>query len=167
LAVERFIGSIAEHPQERVPGTAVYLTPTTEATPPALLTNLRFNEVLHSTVVLVTVRTAATPRVQQARRATVHAIGEGFYQVELFFGFFEQPDVPGALTSIVHEDFGFDPTDATYVLGRETIVAKEPGWIRAIADRLFIVLHRNAAGAARYFQLPPEQIIEVGSQVEI
>jgi KUP system potassium uptake protein len=167
LPIERFIGSISEHPQERVPGTAVYLTPTTQATPPALLTNLRFNEVLHRTIVLVTVRTAATPRVQQARRATVHTLGEEFYQVELSYGFFEQPDVPKALASIVHEDFGFDPTDATYVLGRETIVAREPGWFRAIADRLFIVLHRNAAGAARYFRLPPEQIIEVGSQVEI
>jgi KUP system potassium uptake protein len=153
-------------PQERVAGTAVYLTPTTEATPP-LLTNLRYNEVLHTTVVLATVRTAAVPRVQQARRATIHAHGDGFYQVVLKYGFFEQPDVPRALASIVHEDFGFDPTDAMYVVGRESIVPRKRTWIRAIADRLFVFMHRNSSGAARYFRLPVHQIIEVGSQIEI
>jgi len=167
LPVERFIGSIAENPQLRVPGTAVFLHRYAGGTPPALLANLRHNEILHDTVVLLTVVTHAVPRVQQARRATVHALGEGFIQVVLHFGFFEEPNVPAALENIVSSNFGFDRTDATYFLGRETVVVTDRPAMAPWREHLFAAMHRNGASAARYFGLPPETVIEVGTQIEI
>jgi KUP system potassium uptake protein len=167
LPIERFIGSIAEHPQQRVPGTAVYLFPDPGATPPALLANLRYNEVIHDRIVIVSVQTEGVPRVPKARRATVHAEGEGFFGVVLRFGFFETPDVPRALDEIVDPEFGFDPTEAIYVIGAETVISTaRPGMARW-REHLFSFLHRNAANAAQYFELPVDKVIEVGSQVEI
>ncbi len=165
LSIERFIGSIASHPQRRVGGTGVYLFPEPGVTPPALLANLRQNGVLHETILLVAVQTAAAPRVQRAARATVHPLGEGFFQVVLKFGFMQRVDVPEALTAIGRADFGFDPSDAVYILGKETVVVPA-SWRRAHL-RLFALMHRNAVDAARYFKLPPRDVLEVGVQVEL
>ncbi len=167
LPIERFIGSIVEHPQPRVPGTGVFLFPEPGVTPPALLANLRNNGILHATVVLVSVQTSMTPRVHRAARATVHDLGAGFFQVVLKFGFMETQDVPSALADIGHSHFGFDATDAVYVLGKETLIAGGgPGW-SAWRNRLFVLLHRNSSSAARYFKLPTRDVMEVGVQVEL
>jgi KUP system potassium uptake protein len=167
LSTERFIGSIASHPQQRVQGTAVYLFSNLGATPPPLLANLRHNEVLHETVLITTVQWTTRPRVPRARRATVHVLGEGFFQVLLQYGFTETPDVPQALANITTAEFGFDPDDAVYVVGNETVIPKEGRSFLALRDRLFALMHRNAASPVRFFELPPSRVIEVGTQVEM
>ncbi len=166
LPIERFIGSITTHPQVRVPGTAVYLFPDPGVTPPALLANLRHNEVLHETVVLVAVQTSSVPRVPQVKRATVHDLGEGFVQVVLHFGFMDEPDVPKALANIVDPEFGFDPDDATFFVGRETIINRSGGLGHARAG-LFALMHRNASSPVQFFSLPPGRVIEIGKQIAL
>ena len=161
------IASIVEHPQTRVAGTGVYLFNQAGATPPTLITNLRHHEVLHETIVVVTVEVAGQPRIPQARRAAVHALGHGFFQVVLLYGFQEKPDVPTSLHNIVSREFGFDPVEATYFIGRETIIATELPGMQLWREHLFSFMHRNAANAARFFGLPPDQVVEVGIQVPI
>jgi KUP system potassium uptake protein len=167
VSIERFIASIAQHPQRRVPGTAVYLIREAGFVPPAMLANLRHNEVLHDTIVLLTVRAANVAKVPQARRATVHDLGDNFYQVILDYGFMEEPDVPRALTSIVDTEFGFDPSDASYFLGKESVVVRPGGGIRSWRSRLFSFLHRNSSSAAVQFSLPSDQVLEIGIQVRM
>ena len=167
LPVERFIASIVEHPQQRVAGTGVYLFAEAGATPPTMLTNLRHHEVLHESIVLVSVKVAGRPRLPQASRATVHDLGEGFHQVVLQFGFMEVPDVPLALGNIVSSTFGFDSTLATYFIGRETVLATEIPGMRLWREHLFAFMHRNASSVARFFGFPPDQVVEVGVQVPI
>jgi KUP system potassium uptake protein len=165
LPTERFIGSIATHPQRRVPGTAVYLFSNLGATPPSLLANLRHNEVLHETVLIVTVQWTTSPRVPRARRVTVHELGEGFFQVLLQYGFMQEPDVPAALADFATADFGFDPDDAVYVVGHETIIPRPGRSALSLRDHLFALMHRNATSPVLFFGLPPERVIEVGTQV--
>lgn len=167
LSTERFIGSIGTHPQLRVPGTAVYLFSDLGATPPPLLANLRHNEVLHETILIVTVQWTGRPRVPRARRATVHELGEGFFQVLLLYGFIETPDVPQALAHITTAEFGFDPDDAVYVVGNEMVIPKSGMSFLAVRDRLFALMHRNATSPIRFFGLPPSRVIEVGTLVEM
>jgi KUP system potassium uptake protein len=100
------------------------------------------------------------------RRATVHDLGEGFAQVVLHFGFMDEPDVPRALVNIVDPEFGFDPEDATYFVGRETIINRSRGIDRARAA-LYAAMHRNSSSALQYFSLPPGQVIEIGKQVAL
>jgi KUP system potassium uptake protein len=167
LPIERFIASIVEHPQTRVPGTAVYMHPEPGMTPPSMLTNLRHHEVLHETVVLVAIIISNHPRIPRARRATSHDLGEGFYQVVLNYGFMNELDVPDALANIVDPEFGFDPTDATYFIGKETILVTELPSMAKWREHLFSMMYRNAAGADRYFLLPHDRVVEVGVQVPI
>ncbi len=167
LPIERFIASIAGNPPHRVPGTAVYMFPEPGPTPPALLANLRHNEVLHERIVLLAVQIAEVPRVPAARRASVHDLGDDFHQVILLFGFQDDPDVPRALRDITTPEFGFDPGDAKYFLAREAVIpTKRPG-MALWRDRLYALMHRNTTSAAQYFGLPAEDVIELGIQVEI
>jgi len=165
--VERFIQSIVESEQQRVSGTGVYLHSQSGSTPPSLITNLRHHEVLHEKIVLVSIEISRHPRVPQARRSTVHDLGEGFYQVELLYGFMQQPDVPFDLRNIVSSGFGFSERRATYFLGKETILATDLPGMAIWRERLFSVMHRNSSSAASFFNLPHDHVVEVGIQVAI
>jgi KUP system potassium uptake protein len=167
LSVERFIGSLAQHPQQRVPGTAVYLFSDLGVTPPPLLANLRHNEVLHETVLIVTVQWTTRPRVPRARRVTVHEMGQGFHQVLLQYGFMETPDIPMALSDFASAEFGFDADDAVYIVGHETVLPSSGRSTLALRDRLYALMHRNATSPVPFFGLPPERVIEVGIQVTL
>ena len=164
---EQFVSSIAKSVPQRVSGTGIYLSADPDATPRTLLTNLRHHEVLHETVVLVSVDFGERPRVERARRSTVEELGEGFYRIRLFYGFMEEPDVPVALGEIVSSQFGFTPEDTTYFIGRETVLATEVPGMALWREHLFAFTHRNAADAARFFGLPYDRVVEVGVQVAI
>jgi len=167
LPAERFVKAVTKNEPIRVPGTAVYMFSQIGMTPPALLANLRHNEVLHERVVLLSVATADTPRVHGAQRAEVEDLGAGFFRVILRYGFMEEPDVPGALASITRQGFGIDPDETVYVLGRETVLATDlPGMVMW-REKLFALMARNAMNAARFFRLPSERTLEIGVNIEI
>ena len=150
----------------RVPGVAVYLFKDEGAAPPALMSNLRHNRVLHDTVLLVSVHTTDVPRLDDSSRTTVTSLGHGITQVRIDYGFTEDPDIPGALSAIklIGGDGDGEPT---YFLGRESVsTGKAPG-MHPWREELFVLLNRGAANASRFFRLPAEQVFEVGTHVEI
>lgn len=167
LPIETFIGAVATKNPVRVSGTAVYMFSQTGMTPPALLTNLRYNDVLHETVIALSIKTVDSPRVLGAARAEVWDLGFGFFQVVLKYGFMETPNVPAALSDIVRPRFGVDPTDTVYVLGSETVLATDHPGMAAWREKLFALMTRNATNASRYFRLPPDHSLEIGTNVEI
>ena len=132
-----------------------------------MLLNFRHNEVLHETIVIVSIATSDVPRVAGARRAKVWDLGDGFFQVVLSYGFMEEPNVPEALGNIVHTGFGISPERSTYVLGRETVLATEREGMALWREKLFAMMARNATSAASFFQLPADKCLEIGTQVEI
>ncbi len=149
----------------RVSGVAVYMFKDEGAAPPALMSNLRHNRVMHSVVLLVSVHTADTPRVDEASRSTVTDLGSGIELVRLNYGFMEDPDIPSALAAL--DIAGADLSDATYFLGRESVTAGKAPGMHPWREELFVLLNRGAASASRFFKLPAEQVFEVGSHVEI
>ena len=149
----------------RVPGVAVYMFKDEGAAPPALMSNLRHNRVMHSAVLLVSVHTADTPRVEPESRATVTDLGSGIELVRLNYGFMEDPDIPNALAELQLPDV--DVNDATYFLGRESVTSGKAPGMHPWREELFVLLNRGAASASRFFKLPAEQVFEVGSHVEI
>lgn len=150
----------------RVPGTAFYLNPRHGQTPPALLINLRSHHVLHEQVVLVTVETEPVPRVPGARRIELTELGHGLMLAELHFGFADRPDVPSALAD--NDDPIFDLDDAVFVIGSEHLRSTaKPFTIAYFSQRLFIMLHRNAANATTWYGLPANRVIEVGAMLDL
>ncbi|MFV1961714.1 MAG: potassium transporter Kup [Acidimicrobiia bacterium] len=167
LSLERFIASVCQRDIVRVPGTAIYMFSRTGDTPPALPANMRHNEVLHERVAVLSVLTTAEPRVPVSRRADVWPLGHGFFQIVLRYGFMEQPNVPEGLKSIIRSDFGFNPEDTVWILGRETVLASSRPGMLLWRERLFSLMARNATPPSRFFHLPPERSLEIGIHVEI
>ncbi|MCC6214243.1 MAG: potassium transporter Kup [Polyangiaceae bacterium] len=165
----------------RVPGTAVFMTGNSSGTPPALLQNFQHNKALHSVNVLLTVQTEEVPRVPAEERVSVEVLRaiecerrEGdragdeqvrFVRVVARYGFTERPDVPRMLAAASVPDFA--PNHATYFLGRETLLPVGKYGMVAWRERLFAALSRNAEAATAFFNLPPERVLEIGSQIEL
>ena len=153
----------------RVPGTAVYLCKDPAAAPAAVITNLRHNRVLHENTIFLSVVVDNVPRVSHRRRAHWARVGHGVIQVRLHFGYMESPDVEEALTHMtLPADIELGPVDQiTYFLGKESVESGFAEGMHPWREHLFVLLDRGAASAARFFQLPPDQVVEVGTHVVI
>ncbi|AXQ47144.1 potassium transporter Kup [Pseudomonas vlassakiae] len=167
LPLPVFISSIRVQPPHRVEGTAVFLTARADAVPHALLHNMLHNQVLHSQVVLLTVVSEDRPRVPEHERFEVEAYGDGFFRVLLHFGFMDEPDVPAALRLCHLDELDFSPMRTTYFLSRETVIASRLEGMSRWRGNLFAFLLKNANGNLRFFNLPLNRVIELGTQVEI
>jgi len=161
MPVELFERSSAK--VHRVPATAVYLTSNADGIPPALLHNLKCNLVLHERILLLTVRTALTPRVDPSERIKAEPLTESVTRVIIKYGFAEQPDVPAALAQL-------DPAlpgKAIYFLSRQTLIASSRPGMAIWRERLFAWMARVSEQPMSFFNLPPNRVVELGSQVEI
>lgn len=162
ISVETLQKSTASVP--RIPATAVYLTSNAAGVPPALLHNLKANHVLHARILFVTVETALTPRVDAQARVSEEEIGPGMTRIVIRYGFSEAPNVPAALSAL---SAGFDAMKTTYFLSRQTLVPTRRPGMALWREHLFAAMMRNSQTPMSYFRLPINQVVELGSQVEI
>ncbi|MGA7713456.1 MAG: potassium transporter Kup [Rhizomicrobium sp.] len=151
----------------RVAGTAVFLTARSDIVPGALLHNLKHNKVLHERVILANVAVDDTPFVPPEKRIDVEKLGKGFFAVRIHHGFFETPDVPLALKDARHFGLAVDPETTTFFIGRETLVLSENPALGTWRTWLYIQLAANALSPARFYHLPPNRVVELGTQVTI
>jgi KUP system potassium uptake protein len=148
-----------------VPGTAVFMTANPAVVPHALLHSMKHYKSLHERVVLLTAATLDVPHVPPAQRVAVEAINPQFHRVKLFYGFMDDPDLPESLEWCAEQGLRIDMMDTSFFLGRETLVPK-PGAAMALwRERLFAAMYRNAGSIAGYFGLPPNRVVELGSQI--
>lgn len=168
MPFEAFLKKIEEQAPLRVPGTAVFMYSNPRSTPPALLQNLAHNKVLHEEVVFLSVVTHDVPRVPEEERLEVRKLAEGIYQVVIHYGFMAEADVPAALALLAERyDGRFDPAKVSYFLGREQVLPSDRPGMPRWREHLFAMMSRNARNATDFFSLPPERVVELGSQVEI
>ncbi|HEY4556410.1 MAG TPA: KUP/HAK/KT family potassium transporter, partial [Lysobacter sp.] len=166
IRLDTFLPGLMLAPPVRVPGTAVFLTTDLGVVPHALLHNLKHNKVLHERNVFLTVQTLTVPYAH--RRLKIEELTDGFYRIVIRFGFMETPDVPLALMRSADESaLCLDPMETTYFASRETIVASARRGMPEWRDRLFAVMHRNAAPASGFFRIPGNRLVELGTRVEI
>lgn len=167
LPDQLFLSSLDIDPPIRVPGTAVFMDRNPDATPHALLHNIKHNKILHERVVLLTVLTEERPHVPQQKRIKVIPLGKGIFRIILRYGFMEDPDVPMAMAAIKEGGLEFKMSETTYFLGRESLVATRRPGMAVWREKLFAWMSRNALGAGYFFDLPADRIIEIGAQVEL
>ncbi len=167
IAAEDFVASISASPPPRVRGAAVFMQASSSDVPVALLHNLKHNQVLHETVVMLTVVTERIPTVAADARIEVTSIGLGFWRVIGHYGFMEQPNVPDLLALAAPRGLQLRPTMTSYYLSRETIIASEIPGMALWRERLFGVMMRNATTASAFFGLTPNRVVELGAQIEI
>jgi KUP system potassium uptake protein len=167
LPLKPFIDSLALGRPTSVPGTAVFMVSNLEQVPHALMHNLKHNKVLHERVIFLNIANQEIPFVPQGDRIEVEDLAPGFFVIKGSYGFQESPDVPLLLQQC--EPFGleFDLMDTTFFLSREHLIPSQHPGMPAILDKIFTVMTRNAMTATSFFNIPPNRVVEMGTQIEI
>ncbi len=157
--------ALAKHPPVAVDGLAVFLTQDIATAPSALLHNLKHNKTLHRANILLKVEPQQTPHVPLAKRLTLERIDERFSAATLRYGYMDPIDVPTDLAR--REGLLAAPGGTSFFVGRSAIRrAVKPSLPRWMAA-LYGFLHRNAADPTAYFSIPPNRVVELGSQFEL
>jgi KUP system potassium uptake protein len=164
IELEPFMKGVLADPPMRAPGTAVFLNAEADLTPTALLHNLKHNHVLHQTNLFVTVHTEEVPF---DRRAVARNLCQDCWTVTLHFGFKNDQDVPAALELLRDRGIVLDPMTTSYFLSRSTVVPTPGPGMAPWREKLYANMHRNAASAADFLNLPPNRVVELGTKVQI
>jgi KUP system potassium uptake protein len=167
MPLDVFLEGYARKPRLRVPGTAIFMDRISSGTPPALLQNLVHNKAMHERVVFLSVLTDPMPFVSKRRRAEIEELREGFHRITLHYGFMQDPDVPKALNGMKLAGKPIDSMSTTFFLGRETLIPHGTLGMAIWRERLFALMSRNATSAMSFFRLPPNQVVEMGAQIEL
>ena len=166
-SLDAFIADIPVAKPARVSGTAVFMTQNTDSVPPVLLHHFKHNKVLHQQVLLLSIKTENIPEVKLEERAEIEELGEGFYRVRARYGFMQSPNVPEILRFLQSRGLSVKLEDTSFYLGRETlIVTSRPGMMRW-QKILFAVMSKDARTATAFFGLPPNRVVELGTQIEL
>ncbi|MCV2351527.1 potassium transporter Kup [Paucibacter sp. Y2R2-4] len=147
--------------------TAVYAVANPDTVPQALLHNLKHNQVLHETNVILTVVFHDRPWVDSSERVELKQLPGSFWRVTLHFGFMDQPDVPKALALCEAKGLRIPVFETSYFLSRETVVPTEGEGMANWRERMFATMSRNAGGVAEFFCLPDNAVVELGTRVQI
>jgi KUP system potassium uptake protein len=167
-SLEKALPSLERWLCTRVPGSAVFLAPSADHIPPVLVHHVERSRSLHETVVLLTVQEMPTAEVPAESRFLLTVLGDGFYKLVVSFGYMEEPLLVPVLRAVSEaEQIPFDPEDATYYIGHETIVASDEGSISRIPEAIFSYLNRNAVHEERRYGMPTDQIVEIGTQIDL
>jgi KUP system potassium uptake protein len=166
IPLPEFMQSLFSGPPARVPGTAVFFRAEGDGVPHALLHNLLHNKVLHERTIFLTVFNRDIPTVPAAERVQVSELGHACYQLNLYYGFKDERDVPAALAAAA-AGLHVDMMETSFFIARQTVIAGAGGGMARWRDALFAAMSRNARDAADYYRIPPNRVIELGTQIEI
>ena len=169
IPLKPFLEGLDSHPPVKVQGTAIFMSSTVDTVPHALLHNLKHNKILHEQTVFLTIVTHDVPRVPREDRVQLERLVNGFYRLEAWYGFTEQPDIDEILAaSRVRYGMHFDVMDTSFFLSRETVIpTSEITGMALWRDHLFAWMSRNATRATDFFNIPPNRVVELGTHIEI
>ncbi len=163
-----FLKSLFASPPQPVPGTAVFLTSTPDATPHALLHSLKHYKVLHEQNVFLNVDFQDTPWLPAGERVTCEPLEHNCWRVIVRYGFMDEPDVPLALELCGPFGLQLEPMEVSYFLSREKIVpAVDREGMATWRDRIFAAMARNARSVTDFFNIPTNRVVELGTRIEI
>ena len=165
VPMQTIIDGIDDMP--RVAGTAVFLTPTSDGAPSAMLHNIKHNHVLHERNILLTVIVEDKPYVTKGNRLLIDDMGKNFYRVRVFYGFMDTPDLPAALELCATQGLTFDMMSTSFFISRALLVSSPNPGMMKWREHLFLALSRNAMNAADFFKIPVNRVIEMGTKIEI
>jgi len=167
IPLEDFLSSLFMAPPARVPGTAIFLRGESDGVPHAMLHNLSHNKVLHERVVFFTVHIVEEPFVPPSEQVSIIDLGHQCYQLNVHYGFKDEPDIPAVLSLCSSCGLDFEMMETSFFIARQTVISTPGAGMAPWREHLFVAMSRNARGAADYYQIPTNRVIELGTQVEI
>ncbi|MGZ6371266.1 MAG: potassium transporter Kup, partial [Bdellovibrionota bacterium] len=144
MSLTEFVSEVGTKHPKRVKGTAIFMALNRDVAPSVLLHHFKHNQVLHEKVILVSIVTEHSPEVQSPQKASVTDLGHGFYKIIAHYGFMEHPDVTKLLHHCEQDGLKIHLEDASFYLGRETLILSGKSGMPRWRKRLFLLLSRNA-----------------------
>ncbi|MBC8088510.1 MAG: KUP/HAK/KT family potassium transporter, partial [Phycisphaerae bacterium] len=171
MPIDLFLDSVAKSSVHRVTGTAVFMTGNANGVPPVLLHHLKHNKVLHERVLLLSVKTAEVPETSASERVRVVPLQHGFWRVTATYGFMQSPNIPQVLEAVDQMGIRCKPLDTSYFMGRERLIPtkgrpEDPFKLSRWRKIVFSLMARNARSATEFFGIPPNRVVELGTQIE-
>ena len=106
--------------------------------------------------------------VGDERRREVSELAPNIHRVLLRYGFQESPNVPRELETLNAQGaIRFETMQASYFLGRETIVQAAVPKMSQWQQWLFRLMSRNSVPATEFFRIPSDRVVELGVRVAI
>ncbi len=167
IPLEDFLQSLFVSPPQRVEGTAIFFRAEGDGVPHAMLHNLLHNKVLHERTIFLTVYSTDIPTIPAAERIKVIPLGQECYQVNVSYGFKDERNIPFALEMCGAAGLELNLMETSFFIARQTVIATVGGGMAFWREALYASMARNARDAADYFRIPPNRVIEVGTQIEI
>ncbi len=165
--MENFLAELPKSRMLRVPGTAIFMTLSPVGTPPTLLHHVKHNHVLHEKVVLLSIMSRDTPTVPAGERIKLTDLGQGFYRIEVFYGFMQKPNVPQIMKIAAQYGLVTDSMTTTFYLGKETLLTSGKSKMMRWRKSFFAFMSRNAGNPTSYFGIPANRVVELGTQIEL
>jgi KUP system potassium uptake protein len=151
----------------RIPGCGIFLTGSVTGVPLSLVHYVARIRSLPESVVLLTIQIVHQPHASQDAM-TFEPLGAGIGRLTIERGFMDASHVTPLLErAMARFHIPLDLEHVTYCLGRETFLATRAGSMGPVTESLFAFLVRNARSATTHFRLPPEQVIEIGLQIDL
>jgi len=166
-SLDWLVNKLEKKPAPRISGTAVFLTGNPDVAPSALLHNLKHNHVLHERNIVLTFKTAATPRVLNSERLKMEKLSDTFTSVSLTYGFMETPNVEQGLALCRRRGLNIDPASTSFFLSRRVLRPTSRSQMPLWQEKLFIWLAGAAEDAAAYFRIPSDRVVEIGTQIVV
>jgi KUP system potassium uptake protein len=151
----------------RVDGAAIFFTATAYGLPTAFLHNLKHNKVVHETTVFMTVHFQDAPRVGDHERVQIERGSNGLIRVRAEFGFREEADIGVVLRLLASRGLELDMDNTSFFISKPAIMTNKASGLFVWRRRMFAWMLRNSAPVARYFNLPPNRVVELGAQVAL
>ena len=167
MLLEPFIDAIGAHPPQRVHGTGIFMTPNPHGVPHAMLHNLKHNKILHERNILLTVNIADVPYIEERSRLGLEELRHSFYRITVNYGFKDDPDLPGDLELTKQLGLELDTMETSFFIGKETLFVNRSSGMAYWRNKLFVGMFRNADSITNQFKLPPNRVIELGTQVTL
>jgi KUP system potassium uptake protein len=167
LPLTAFIADVGLQKPQRVRGTAVFMSGYPDGLPLALGHHFKHSKVLHERIVLLSIVTEHFPTVPGRDRVRVEFLGEGFVRVTARYGFIQTPSIEDVLRHLGATGVPISMDEASFFLGRVTVLCSPTGDLSLWRKRLFAVLHYFAQPATSYFGIPPGRSVELGMQITI
>lgn len=166
--LDAFYDEIDARKIRRIPGTLVVLSSNENKVPPVLRRLVDAVHVIHDHVILVTVLTDDEPYVSEVERVRMTDLTHGVTRVLMHYGYMETPNVPAVLSRVVFTNGKpFAEKEALYLLGKETFIVDSPKFHERLRQLIFSVMSRNSSSASDYFNLPSNQVLELGAQLSV
>ena len=167
LSLDEFVNRVQYDSPNRVEGQAVFLSRNPDLVPQALLSNYRYNKVLHTKTVILNIQTKPVPRVENDEKIEIKKYINGFYVIIAYYGFMETPKVNNILYLANEQGVDLDPAKASYFIGREVLLTDKDKRLSGMSSRIFSFLSRNSFSATQYFDIPLDKVLILSEERRI